>query len=99
MVEKKGEEGGFGFTLLEVSPKTGRTHQIRSHLASIGYPVACDKLYGGKKYTCPPGVERQFLHAAGLEFVAKDGKRVHLETRLPSELECVLTVMTQKDCD
>jgi len=83
------------YTLLEVSPKTGRTHQIRSHLASIGYPVACDKLYGGKKYMCPNGLGRQFLHAAGLEFVAKDGKRLRLEAELPSELEDTLKELSK----
>src|SRR3989338_1308366 len=78
------------YTLLEVHPKTGRTHQIRSHLASIGYPVACDTLYGGKNYRCPKGLVRQFLHASGLEFVANDGKRVRLELELPSDLKKAL---------
>ncbi|OGZ45171.1 MAG: hypothetical protein A3J54_03530 [Candidatus Ryanbacteria bacterium RIFCSPHIGHO2_02_FULL_45_13b] len=81
------------YTLLEVSPKTGRTHQIRSHLASIGYPVACDKLYGGKKYTCPKGLGRQFLHASGLEFVTKDGKHIKLEAELPSDLKKALVAL------
>ena len=81
------------YTLLEVSPKTGRTHQIRSHLASIGYPVACDTLYGGKNYTCPKGLGRQFLHASGLEFVANDGKRVRLELELPSDLKHALETL------
>ncbi|TSC78738.1 MAG: 23S rRNA pseudouridine synthase [Parcubacteria group bacterium Gr01-1014_29] len=81
------------YTLLEVSPKTGRTHQIRSHLASIGYPVACDSLYGGKKYACPAGLGRQFLHASGLEFTTPDGKRIHLETELPSDLENALKTL------
>lgn len=84
------------YTLLEVSPKTGRTHQIRSHLASIGYPVACDKLYGGKKYTCPQGLGRQFLHAAGLEFTSKTGEKIHLEIELPSELESVLAYLSSQ---
>ena len=81
------------YTLLEVSPKTGRTHQIRSHLASIGYPVACDQLYGGKKYMCPQGLERQFLHAAGLEFVTCDGKHINLEVELPSDLKQALEIL------
>ncbi|TSC71376.1 MAG: 23S rRNA pseudouridine synthase [Parcubacteria group bacterium Gr01-1014_48] len=95
------------YTLLEVSPKTGRTHQIRSHLSSIGYPVACDTLYGGKKYQCPTGLDHQFLHAAGLEFTLPpkhvvggftipDGKRIHLEADLPSDLQAALeTIKTQ----
>lgn len=78
------------YTLLEVVPKTGRTHQIRSHLASIGHPVACDKLYGGKKYKCPEELGRQFLHAAGLELIAEDKKRICLEADLPSDLKKAL---------
>lgn len=84
------------YTFLEVSPKTGRTHQIRSHLASIGYPVACDKLYGGKKYTCPKGLGRQFLHASELEFMTKDGKHVELEAELPSDLKDALSVLSSQ---
>src|SRR3989344_356796 len=81
------------YTLLEVSPKTGRTHQIRSHLASIWYPVACDRLYGGKKYTCPKGLGRQFLHAAGLEFITKTGTCINLEAELPSDLKKALVAL------
>ena len=81
------------YTLLEVFPKTGRTHQIRSHLASIGHPVACDELYGGKKYKCPVGLSRQFLHASGLEFVAEDGKRINLEAELPNDLKKALKLL------
>lgn len=81
------------YTLLEVSPKTGRTHQIRSHLASIGHPVVCDKLYGGKRYMCPAGLDRQFLHAGGLEFVTIDGKRIHLKAKLARDLENTLKTL------
>src|SRR3989344_6061026 len=72
-----------GFTLLEVSPKTGRTHQIRSHTASIGHPIVCDTLYGGKKLVCPLGLTRHFLHAYSLEFVLPNGQRIRLECDLP----------------
>lgn len=57
---------GVPFSLLEVSPKTGRTHQIRVHLASIGHPIVGDSLYGGKKNA---GLaKRLMLHAYSLEF-------------------------------
>lgn len=79
-----------GFTLLEVSPKTGRTHQIRSHLSAIGYPIVCDALYGGKKFVCPDGLARQFLHAYSLEFTAPKGERLKLETDLPEDLAVVI---------
>lgn len=81
------------YTLLEVVPKTGRTHQIRSHLASIGHPVACDKLYGGKKYMCPGELGRQFLHASRLEFTAEDKKRIRLEADLPNDLKKALKLL------
>src|SRR5919112_4244462 len=52
-------------TLLEVSIETGRTHQIRVHLAFVGHPVIGDRLYGRARPTNPP-LERQFLHASAL---------------------------------
>src|SRR3989344_6180832 len=67
------------YTLLEVVPKTGRTHQIRVHLNSIGHPVAEDLIYGFKKSFSPPGLNRLFLHAYKLEFTAPDGKKLTLE--------------------
>lgn len=59
------------FSLLKVTPKTGRTHQIRVHLASIGHPIVGDGLYGEKEN--PFGLKRQFLHAESLEFSTEDG--------------------------
>ena len=82
------------YTLVEVHPKTGRTHQIRSHLASIGHPVACDKLYGGKRYACPMGLTRQFLHAAGLGLSLSEGRRIILEAELPSDLHSALVQLS-----
>ena len=76
-----------GFTLVEAYPKTGRTHQIRSHFAAVGYPIVCDKLYGGKKFVCPAGLIRQFLHASSIDFTLPDGGRVKLEAGLPEDLE------------
>lgn len=75
-------------TLLRVLPKTGRTHQIRVHLASIGHPIVGDPLYGFKKneIDCP----RQFLHAESIEFTTLSGKRMKIETDLPDDLKDVL---------
>ncbi len=78
------------YTLLNVFPHTGRTHQIRVHLASIGHPVACDKLYGGKHATCPAGLSRLFLHAMRLSFSLPDNKRMTFEADLPEELNEIL---------
>ncbi len=75
------------FTLLEVSPQTGRTHQIRVHLKSIGTPVAGDPLYGRKNPNGPKEPERLFLHAYKLQFISPDGKSLAFETDLPDDLQ------------
>ena len=82
-----------GHTLLEVSPHTGRTHQIRVHLNSIGTPVVGDNIYGFKKSTQSGNFERLFLHAYKLEFVTPDGKKLVLETDLPAELQKGLNML------
>jgi len=72
------------YTLLEVSPETGRTHQIRVHFAAIGYPVVGDEVYG----TRSPFLERQFVHAHQLGFrLPSTGEQVELSSELPSDLE------------
>jgi 23S rRNA pseudouridine1911/1915/1917 synthase len=64
------EAGRFddGFTLLECKLYTGRTHQIRVHMAYIGHPCVGDPVYGHRKIKADLGLERQFLHAYRLEF-------------------------------
>lgn len=79
-----------GFTYIEAYPKTGRTHQIRSHMSAIGHPVACDALYGGKRYVCPGDLKRQFLHAYRLIFTAPNGSKVDVTSPLPKDLLGVL---------
>lgn len=81
------------YSLLEITPKTGRTHQIRVHLKSIGHPVVCDPLYAGKKLICPPELGRLFLHAQKLSFVSPTGESLTVETDLPPELENFLNEM------
>jgi 23S rRNA pseudouridine1911/1915/1917 synthase len=76
-------------TLLKVYPKTGRTHQIRVHLKSIGHPVVCDKLYS-KKPDCPLGLKRHFLHAKSIELKLPDESKIRLEADLPKDLQTVL---------
>jgi len=78
------------FSLVEVYPKTGRMHQIRVHMASIGHPVAGDKIYGGKDKN-PEGLARQFLHAFYLSFSLPNGKKLALEADLPNDLHSFLT--------
>ena len=78
-------------TLLEVTIKTGRTHQIRVHLASQGHPIAGDDKYGDfewNKVLQKQGLKRMFLHAWRLQFShPATGKRVELKSNLPSELQ------------
>lgn len=76
----------FGqYTLLEVRIGTGRTHQIRVHLASIGHPVAGDRLYGAPAHPPRP---RYFLHAWRIAFRGPStGERLEIVAPLPSELE------------
>ena len=78
------------YSLLEVYPKTGRTHQIRIHMASLGHQVVGDKIYG-KKRQMPEGLNRQFLHAYYLKFSLPNGKSLALEADLPDDLKKVLT--------
>ena len=81
-----------GWTLLELDLVTGRTHQIRVHLAALGHPVAGDAVYGtGTAREGPDGLGRLFLHAWRLEFVGPgSGKLIRAESGLPAELEAVL---------
>lgn len=72
-----------GYTLLEVMLETGRTHQIRVHLAAIGYPVVGDAVYGVKS----PHLSRQFLHAHKLAFnLPSTGQWVEFQSPLPEDL-------------
>lgn len=78
------------YTLLEVSIKTGRTHQIRIHLSSIGHPVAGDKQYKFKRQSSPENLNRQFLHAFYLKFKLPNGKIMEFKLDLPKDLKSVL---------
>lgn len=83
------------FTLLEVTIKTGRTHQIRVHLASEGHPIAGDDKYGDfdqnkvlMRVVDAPALKRMYLHAWRLQFShPASGKRIELLAPLPIELE------------
>jgi len=80
-----------GCTLLEVTIKTGRTHQIRVHLASKGHPIAGDDKYGDfewNKNLSKQGFKRMFLHAWRLQFTHPViGQRVELKSAMPTELQ------------
>jgi 23S rRNA pseudouridine1911/1915/1917 synthase len=78
-----------GFTLLEVRIGTGRTHQIRVHLSSLGHPVAGDTLYGApEKVEGQPPLGRYFLHAHRIRFqLPSTGAEISVISPLPAELE------------
>ena len=79
---------GGGYALLSLRPLTGRTHQIRAHLAYLGLPIAGDLRYGGGEG--PGGLRRQFLHAARLGLVRPDGARLRAWSELPADLALCL---------
>ncbi len=90
-----------GFAVLRLFPKTGRTHQIRVHLAHIGCPVLCDRLYGGRAQItqgelCQSDdptilLDRQALHARRLKFAhPMTGETLEIEAPLPDDLGQVL---------
>jgi 23S rRNA pseudouridine955/2504/2580 synthase len=83
-------QGLPAMSLLEVTIKTGRTHQIRVHLASQGHPIVGDDKYGDfdlNKRLQKQGMRRMFLHAWRLQFThPATGERVQLSAELPPEL-------------
>jgi 23S rRNA pseudouridine1911/1915/1917 synthase len=95
------------FTLLEAHPRTGRTHQIRVHLSSVGHPVVGDTLYGAPS-RLPAGVldhaqdektlARTFLHAAAIRFRhPRSGEELAFEVPLPAELQHFLDRLQAAD--
>ena len=85
-----------GFTYLDIKIDTGRTHQIRVHMAEIGYPIVGDMVYSNGKN--PFGVEGQMLHAKSLDFKhPTTGKQMHLEAPLPEYFEEVLEKLRGKN--
>ena len=85
-----------GFCLMECEPKTGRTHQIRVHLAHLKHPIVGDVLYVGKKRAKLDALwcSRQFLHAQYLEFThPRTGNSMQFSAPLPPELDSVLQLL------
>jgi len=78
--------------LLEVRPRTGRTHQIRVHLTAVGHPILGDRAYrGGGDQAKRLGLDRPFLHAWRLAFThPMTGQRIEIEEPLPKDLEKAL---------
>lgn len=87
-----------GFTYLEVRITTGRTHQIRVHLASAGHPVVGDRLYGAPaRILGLPPLDRVFLHAHRVSFHSPaSGRRVSVEAPLAPELAAFLEALDRE---
>ena len=84
-----------GYTLIMVKLHTGRTHQIRVHLSSIGHPLMGDELYGNKK-TVLAGLSRQFLHAKKIEVRLPDKTWIEAESEFPDDLKKILVGLNSK---
>lgn len=83
-----------GFTLVEAHPLTGRTHQIRLHMAFLGCPIVGDTLYGHRKKSLE--IDRHFLHAARITIVLPgESQEKTFEAPLPQELQVVLEKVRQ----
>ncbi len=98
------EEMLDGCTLLRCRLETGRTHQIRVHMQSIGHPLLGDQVYGGRPKNissclaqCLSGFSRQALHAQKLELAhPQHGGRVEWEVALPEDMRSLLSVLRQR---
>jgi len=76
---------GNGYSLLELRPQTGRTHQLRVHLSHLGHPIIGDTLYGG------PEADRLYLHAESLELTLPNKKRQTFYVPTPEQFKDLLT--------
>lgn len=87
------------FTLVNCYPITGRTHQIRVHLAYIGYPIVCDHIYGRRKPSFP-SLKRHFLHAAQITFKRpSDEEEMTFTSELPPELQAIIDQLDKPRLD
>lgn len=82
---------GDGAALLELSPETGRMHQIRVHLASVSRPIAGDARYGGALMVGGAPVPRLMLHAAALSFPHPEGGTKRIEAPTPADMQALIT--------
>lgn len=97
VLEYKKLPSGETGTLMEVYPKTGRTHQIRVHFQHIRHPIFADELYAGRKTARDDRkiLSRQFLHASKICFINPDRKeKITLESQLPQELSSFLNSLS-----
>jgi 23S rRNA pseudouridine1911/1915/1917 synthase len=91
-------DGVDNYTIIKVKLHTGRTHQIRVHFSSLGFPLVGDLLYGGKKVMKigKANIDRQFLHARRLEVQLPNDEWVEAESKLPRDLRTILKDLGSK---
>lgn len=83
-------------SFVKVSPKTGRTHQIRVHMKAISHPVVCDSLYAPNQ-SCDLGFSRCALHAYSISFTDGKGARHTVKAPLPSDMTLPLQIVPEKE--
>lgn len=88
-------DGLDDYTLIVVKLHTGRTHQIRVHFSSLGFPLIGDELYGGKN-VMKFDLNRQFLHAKRIEVQLPSGETIQAESEFPKDLKDVLKQLNSK---
>ena len=84
------------FDLVEITPETGRKHQIRCHFAYLGHPIVGDKMYGFKNQILPKGLKRHFLHASYLKIKLPDGKEKEFQSDLSEDLKSALGKLNEE---
>ncbi len=80
------------YSYLELRPTTGRTHQLRVHLKTLGHPIVCDAWYAAKK-PCPPELGRLGLHALSVELTTIEGSRLVLAAEPPNDFQAALAAL------
>jgi len=85
-----------GFSLIRAFPHTGRTHQIRVHLASIGHPITGDTFYGRARAKQPEWAPRVMLHAFSLEAALPSGQRMKFEAEPPEDFSLALVALRNR---
>jgi len=78
------------YDLIEVELKTGRKHQIRTHFAYLGHPIAGDKMYRFKNQPAPEELKRHFLHSHYLKIKLPNGREKEFKSELPDDLKEIL---------
>lgn len=87
--KKDNQNQTLRYSLIELYPKTGRTHQIRVHLKHINYPIVSDSLYAGKR-KAELGLTRTALHAYSISFVDSNGETIGATCEMPHDMQSAL---------